>query len=56
MTFAQFPTPDHYLTRGQLSETEALIRWDVEAMFARLEDEANDIEAALAQRALDEQP
>jgi hypothetical protein len=56
MTFATFPTPDHWLTRGQLSETEALIRWDVEQMFARLEDEANDIEAALAARKLESQP
>ena len=56
MTFATYPTPDHYLTRGQLSETEALIRWDVEAMFSRLEDEANDIEAALVAQALEQQP
>jgi len=55
MNFATFPTPDHWLTRGQLSETEALIRWDMDQMFARLEEEAN-IEEALAALKLEGQP
>jgi len=56
MSFITYPHPDHILTPGQLSETEALIRWDMEAMFARLEQESNDIEAALAARKLEDQP
>lgn len=57
MTFRDLTTnPHHVLTEGQLAETVALIRWDQETILARMEDDANDIEAALAQRALDSQP
>ena len=57
MTFRDLTTnPHHVLTEGQLAETVALIRWDQETILARMEDDANDIEAALAQRVLDSQP
>jgi len=57
MSFRDLTTnPHHVLTEGQLADTVALIRWDQEAILARMEDEANDIEAALAAQALEKQP
>lgn len=50
--------PHHVITDGQLSETVALIRWDMEHVLARIEAEANsrEIEAELAARKLGDQP
>ena len=50
--------PHHVLTDGQLPETVALIRWDMEHVLARIEAEANsrEIEAELAARKLGDQP
>lgn len=56
MNFRNLITDPHVrLAPGQLAETEALIRWDMEAIMARAEEEAN-IEEALAALKLEGQP
>lgn len=48
--------PHFVMTLGELAETEALIRRDMEAVFARMEEEDANLEAVLAQQKLDQQP